>query len=201
VLISGNGSNLQAIIDHCANGSIPAEVVAVISNVKSAFGLVRAQKVGITTHCLDHRHFASRSAFDAALGVLVDRFHPDLVVLAGFMRILSPSFIDRFVGRLLNIHPSLLPRYPGLDTHQRAIADGAKEHGASVHFVTRDLDAGPVIIQSRLGVLEQDSAKTLAARVHKIEHRIYPKAVGWFASRRLALKDGVVLLDGKPLNH
>jgi len=201
VLISGNGSNLQAIIDHCANGSIPAEVVAVISNVGSAFGLTRAQQAGIAAHCLDHRDFASRSAFDEALGGLVDGFHADLVVLAGFMRILSPSFVDRFVGRLLNIHPSLLPSYPGLDTHQRAIADGAKEHGASVHFVSHDLDAGPVIIQGQVSVLKQDSAQALAARVHEVEHRIYPEAVRWFASGRLVLKDGIALLDGKPLAH
>ena len=201
MLISGNGSNLQAIIDRCANGSIRAEVVAVISNVGSAFGLTRAQQAGITTHCLDHRDFANRSTFDGALAALVDGFHPDLVVLAGFMRILGPSFVDRFVGRLLNIHPSLLPCYPGLDTHQRAIADGAKEHGASVHFVTHDLDAGPVIIRGRVNVLKHDSAQTLAGRVHEVEHQIYPEAVGWFASGRLALQDGIAMLDGKPLTH
>ena len=182
VLISGNGSNLQAIIDHCNNGETPAEVVAVISNVQSAFGLERARSAGIDAHCLDHREFVSRSAFDEALAVLVEGFRPDLVVLAGFMRVLSPSFVDRFVGRLVNIHPSLLPRYPGLDTHKRAIADGAKEHGATVHFVTRDLDAGPVIIQGRVEVLEDDSEHTLATRVHEVEHRIYPEAVSWFAS-------------------
>ena len=201
MLISGNGSNLQAIIDHCTNGSIRAEVVAVISNVRSAFGLIRAQQASITTHCLDHRDFANRSTFDEALAELVDGFHPDLVVLAGFMRILSPSFVDHFVGRLLNIHPSLLPCYPGLDTHQRAITDGAKEHGASVHFVTHDLDSGPVIIRGRVSMLKHDSPQTLATRVQEVEHRIYPQAVEWIAQGRLALEDGVAMLDGKPLIH
>lgn len=199
VLISGNGSNLQAIIDHCGNDQTPAEVVGVISNVQSAFGLERARSAGIDAHCLDHREFVSRSAFDEALAVLVEGFRPDLVVLAGFMRVLSPSFVDHFAGRLVNIHPSLLPRYPGLDTHKRAIADGAKEHGATVHFVTRDLDAGPVIIQGQVEVLEDDSEHTLATRVHEVEHRIYPEAVSWFASGRLRLQDDVALLDGQPL--
>ena len=199
VLISGNGSNLQAIIDHCGNDQTPAEVVGVISNVQSAFGLERARSAGIDAHCLDHREFVSRSAFDEALAVLVEGFRPDLVVLAGFMRVLSPSFVDHFAGRLVNIHPSLLPRYPGLDTHKRAIADAAKEHGATVHFVTRDLDAGPVIIQGQVEVLEDDSEHTLATRVHEVEHRIYPEAVSWFASGRLRLQDDVALLDGQPL--
>ena len=199
VLISGNGSNLQAIIDHCGNDQTPAEVVGVISNVQSAFGLERARSAGIDAHCLDHREFVSRSAFYEALAALVEGFRPDLVVLAGFMRVLSPSFVDHFAGRLVNIHPSLLPRYPGLDTHKRAIADGAKEHGATVHFVTRDLDAGPVIIQGQVEVLEDDSEHTLATRVHEVEHRIYPEAVSWFASGRLRLQDDVALLDGQPL--
>ena len=199
VLISGNGSNLQAIIDHCGNDQTPAEVVGVISNVQSAFGLERARLAGIDAHCLDHREFVSRAAFDKALAALVEGFRPDLVLLAGFMRVLSPSFVDHFAGRLVNIHPSLLPRYPGLDTHKRAIADGAKEHGATVHFVTRDLDAGPVIIQGRVEVLEDDSEHTLATRVHEVEHRIYPEAVSWFASGRLRLQDDVALLDGQPL--
>ena len=199
VLISGNGSNLQAIIDHCGNDQTSAEVVSVISNVQSAFGLERARSAGIDAHCLDHREFVSRSAFDEALATLVEGFRPDLVVLAGFMRFLSPSFVDHFAGRLVNIHPSLLPRYPGLDTHKRAIADGAKEHGATLHFVTRDLDAGPVIIQGRVEVLEDDSEHTLATRVQEVEHRIYPEAVSWFASGRLRLQDDVALLDGQPL--
>jgi len=199
VLISGNGSNLQAIMDHCSDGEIPAEVVGVISNVPSAFGLERARLAGIEARCLNHREFMSRGAFDEALTALVEDFRPGLVALAGFMRILSPKFVDQFAGRLMNIHPSLLPKYPGLDTHRRAIADGAREHGATVHFVTRDLDAGPVIIQGRVEVLEDDSEHTLAARVHEVEHRIYPEAVRWFASGRLGLEEDVATLDGQPL--
>ena len=199
VLISGNGSNLQAIIDHCNDGEIPAEVVAVISNVPSAFGLERARLAGIEARCLNHRQFVSRAAFDEALTVLIEGFRPDLVALAGFMRILSSSFVDHFAGRLMNIHPSLLPQYPGLDTHRRVIADGAKEHGATVHFVTRDLDAGPVIIQGRVEVDEDDSEHSLETRVHEVEHCIYPEAVIWFASGRLRLQDDVALLDGQPL--
>ena len=199
VLISGNGSNLQAIIDHCSDGEIPAEVVGVISNVPSAFGLERARLAGIEARCLNHREFISRAAFDKALTTLVEDFRPDLVALAGFMRILSPAFVDQFAGRLMNIHPSLLPHYPGLDTHRRAIADGAREHGATVHFVTQDLDAGPVIIQGQVKVCEGDSEQSLAMRVHQVEHRIYPEAVRWFASGRLRLQDDVALLDGQPL--
>ena len=201
VLISGNGSNLQAIIDHCGNDQTPAEVVGVISNVPSAFGLERARSAGIEARCLNHREFMSRGAFDAALTTLIEGFRPDLVALAGFMRILSPAFVDQFAGRLMNIHPSLLPDYPGLDTHRRAIADGAREHGATVHFVTQDLDAGPVIIQGRVEVLENDSEHTLAARVHEVEHRIYPEAVRWFASGRLRLADDVTILDGKAISQ
>ena len=199
VLISGNGSNLQAIIDHCSDGEIPAEMAGVISNVPSAFGLERARLAGIEVRCLNHQEFISRTAFDEALTTLVEDFRPDLVVLAGFMRILSPAFVDQFAGRLMNIHPSLLPDYPGLDTHRRAIADGAREHGATVHFVTQDLDAGPVIIQGRVEVLEDDSEHTLAARVHEVEHRIYPEAVRWFASGRLRVEGDVATLDGQPL--
>lgn len=199
VLISGNGSNLQAIIDHCNDGEISAEVVAVISNVQSAFGLTRARLAGIEARCLNHQGFISRTAFDEALTTLVEDFRPDLVALAGFMRILSPAFVNQFAGRLMNIHPSLLPHYPGLDTHRRAIADGAREHGATVHFVTQDLDAGPVIIQGRVKVCENDSEHSLSTRVHEIEHRIYPQAVHWFASGRLRLEDDVAILDGEPL--
>jgi len=199
VLISGNGSNLQAIIDHCSDGEIPAEVVGVISNVPSAFGLERARLAGIEARCLNHQEFISRTAFDEALTTLVEDFRPDLVALAGFMRILSPAFVDQFAGRLMNIHPSLLPDYPGLDTHRRAIADGAREHGATVHFVTQDLDAGPVIIQGRVKVRDDDSEHSLAMRVHDVEHRIYPDAVRWFASGRLTLEDDVATLDGQPL--
>ena len=199
VLISGNGGNLQAIIDHCSDGEIPAEVVGVISNVPSAFGLERARLAGIEARCLNHREFISRAAFDKALTTLVEDFRPDLVALAGFMRILSPAFVDQFAGRLMNIHPSLLPHYPGLDTHRRAIADGTSEHGATVHFVTQDLDAGPVIIQGRVKICEDDSEHSLAMRVHEVEHRIYPEAVRWFASGRLRLEDDVATLDGQPL--
>lgn len=200
VLISGGGSNLQALIDAQLAGTLPIEIRAVISNRANAFGLQRAERAGLTTRVLGHRDFATREAYDAALLALIDGFAPGLVVLAGFMRILTPVFVARFQGRLLNIHPSLLPKFPGLHTHQRAIDDGETEHGASVHFVTDELDGGPVVLQARVPVLPGDDAETLAARVLEQEHCIYPLAVRWFADGRLRLgADGCPLLDGEPL--
>ena len=198
VLISGRGSNLQSIIDKARDGGLAVEVRAVVSNEPDAYGLERARRGGITTRVLNHRDFKSREDFDDALMALVDGFEPGLVVLAGFMRILTPGFVSHYAGRLMNIHPSLLPEFPGLDTHQRAIDAGVAEHGVSVHFVTPSLDGGPVIIQARVPVRKHDDAETLSARVLEQEHVVYPKAIGWFAEGRLSIDGDRVLLDGEP---
>lgn len=198
VLISGRGTNLEAIIEDSRDRDCPYVVRAVISNRPDAAGLERARRAGLETQVLDHTRFASREAFDAALIETIDRLGATLVVLAGFMRILTKGFVDHYRERLINIHPSLLPRFPGLDTHARAIAEGVREHGASVHFVTAELDGGPVIVQARVPVLPGDDADTLAARVLAEEHRILPRAIRWYAQGRLALENGRVLLDGKP---
>lgn len=196
VLISGRGSNLQAIIDAVHAGEIPAEIAAVISNRADALGLERARAAGLPTEIVDHRLHPSREAFDRALQEHIERHRPDLVVLAGFLRILGPRFIEHYAGRLMNIHPSLLPAFPGLDTHSRALAAGARRHGASVHFVTNEVDCGPLIAQAAVPVLPGDTAESLAARVLKEEHRIYPLAIRWFAEGRLDIREGRVLLDG-----
>jgi len=199
VLISGSGSNLQAIIDACAKREINAEVRAVVSNRPDAYGLERAHAAGIPAHLLDHRNFQDRRSFEMELERLIDSYTPRLVVLAGFMRILTAEFVNHYVGRLINIHPSLLPNFQGLNTHQRAIDAGASEHGVSVHFVTPELDGGPVIIRAAVPVLAGDSAQTLAQRVLSLEHIIYPKAISWFADGRLRLKDSQALLDNQPI--
>ncbi len=198
VLISGRGSNLKAIID-AADPLV--DIRAVISNRPKAEGLVYAEQAGIATEVLDHTRFDSRVAFDTALQTRIDSYQAKLVVLAGFMRILSPAFVAHYQGSLFNIHPSLLPAFKGLDTHQRAIEAGVKEHGTSVHFVTADLDAGPVIIQARVPVYSDDDEKSLAARVLQEEHRIYPQAIHWFAEGRLELKENLALLDGKLIDR
>ncbi len=179
VLISGTGSNLQALIDAIDAGGLDARIDRVISNRPGAPGLERAREAGIETRVIDHREHAERADYDAALAAAIEPIAPDAVILAGFMRILTPGFVRRFQGRLINIHPSLLPAYRGLDTHARALADGASEHGASVHFVTPELDAGPVIVQARVPVHADDTPETLQQRVHAQEHRIYPLAVDW----------------------
>jgi len=197
VLISGGGSNLQALIDRAADGSLPIDLRAVVSNEADAFGLRRAEQAGVPARVLGHRDFPSREAYDTALRELIDDFAPGLVVLAGFMRILTPGFVAHYRGRLLNIHPSLLPRYRGLHTHARVLAAGDPEHGASVHFVTEDLDSGPLVLQVRVPVRSDDDAATLAARVLRQEHRIYPQVVRWLAEGRLRLTTrGGVVLDG-----
>lgn len=201
VLISGNGSNLQAIIDEASVPNCPYAVRAVISNNPKAYGLERARKANILTRIVNHRDYPSRDEFELALASAVDEFHPDLLALAGFMRILGAEFVHRYEGRILNIHPSLLPQYPGLDTHARAIADNARQHGASVHFVTTELDGGPIIIQAKVPILREDTPDTLAARVLKEEHRIYPLAIRWFAEGRLSVSNGKVMLDGAPSLH
>ncbi|WP_303842651.1 phosphoribosylglycinamide formyltransferase [Aeromonas sobria] len=199
VLISGNGSNLQAILDHCTSGKIAGEVVGVISNKADAYGLVRAKDAGVATAILTQQQFASREEYDTALLALMADYQPDLVVLAGFMRILSAQLVHHFAGRMLNIHPSLLPKYQGLHTHQRAIDAGDSEHGTSVHFVTEELDGGPVILQARVPIFEGDEADEVAARVQAQEHSIYPLVVRWFCEGRLQMVDGAVQLDGTKL--
>ena len=199
VLISGNGSNLQALIDAAEQHGYPARISAVISNRKQARGLQRAEDAGIEWRVLSHRDYNDRGAYDQALMELIDSFEPGLVALAGFMRILTPGFVAHYNGRLLNIHPSLLPKFKGLNTHQRALEAGETEHGASVHFVTSELDGGPLALQSSVPVHPADSAETLAARVLEQEHIIYPQAVKWFAEGRLKLVDGVAMLDSKAI--
>lgn len=198
VLISGSGSNLQAIIDRSLL-DLPIDIRAVISNDGSAFGLERARRAGIPTEILGHREYPDRASYDAALMALIDHFEPGAVALAGFMRILSPGFVDHYRGRLFNIHPSLLPKYKGLHTHQRVLEAGDTEHGASVHFVTEELDGGPVVLQTRVPVLGDDSEDRLAARVLEQEHKIYPQVLRWFAEGRLALRSGRVWFDDRVL--
>lgn len=190
---------MQALIDAAAQTDFPAQIVAVVSNKVDAYGLVRAQKQGIATETLDHRAFGSREEFDAALMSRIDAYTPDLVVLAGFMRILTPAFVNHYVGRMLNIHPSLLPLYPGLHTHRRALEAGDKIHGATVHFVTAELDGGPAIIQADVPVESGDTEERLAKRVLAQEHRIYPLAVRWFAEGKLELKGNQVWCAGRPV--
>jgi len=188
VLISGNGSNLQAIIDNITNHKLPAQIVAVISNKADAYGLERAKKAGIEQRVLSHLDYADRNQYDQALKELIDGYQPDLIILAGFMRILSNEFVEHYLHKMMNIHPSLLPKYKGLNTHQRAIDAGDKEHGCSVHFVTPELDDGPVILQATVPIKENDTAEILAARVHEQEHRIYPEAIRMFAEKKINLK-------------
>ncbi len=199
VLISGSGSNLQAFIDACRDPAYPCCVAAVISNRAGAPGLERAREAGIPAEVLDHRTFANREEFDAELARRIDAHAPDLVILAGFMRILTPGFVRHYAGRLLNIHPSLLPRYPGLHTHRRALEAGDAEHGATVHFVGDELDGGPAIVQARVPVLPGDTPETLAERVLEREHLIYPLAARLYAEGRLRLQGGRAELDGSPL--
>jgi phosphoribosylglycinamide formyltransferase-1 len=199
VLISGRGSNLQAILDQASSGELPVEVAAVISNRPGVHGLERARQAGVPALELDHKLFADRPEFEAALIDLIDHYRPDLVILAGFMRVLTPGFTEHYQGRIFNIHPSLLPKFRGLHTHERAIAAGETVHGASIHFVTAELDGGPVIVQARVPVLPDDDPDTLAARVLEREHRLYPQAIRWFAEGRLGLDGKRVLFDGKPM--
>ena len=201
VLISGEGTNLQAIIDAAANDGLPVEIRAVISNRPGANGLNRARRAGIPCQVVDHKAYPDRARFESALMNAIDAHHPALVVLAGFMRILGAEFVDRYRGRLLNIHPSLLPEFPGLETHRQALEAGAAEHGASVHFVTDEVDGGPVVIQARVPVQRTDDAQSLAERVREQEHRIFVLAIRWFAEGRLQLHGDTVLLDGQSLTE
>ena len=190
VLISGRGSNMQAILE----AGLP--VAAVVSNRPDAGGLAFAAQRGVATRVIAHRDYESREAFEAALAAEIDRHAPSLVTLAGFMRVLSAEFVARYAGRMVNIHPSLLPAFQGLDTHQRALAAGVKLHGCTVHFVTTELDRGPIIIQAALPVRPQDSADTLAARVLALEHLVYPRAIRWFLDGSLVVENGVVHVKG-----
>ncbi|MCG7873423.1 MAG: phosphoribosylglycinamide formyltransferase [Candidatus Thiodiazotropha lotti] len=199
VLISGNGSNLQAIIDASQHG-LPIQIAAVISNRPDVHGLQRASSAAIETAVLDHQAFADRASYDQALIELIDRYQPELVVLAGFMRILTTPFVRHYAGRLLNIHPSLLPKYTGLHTHKRVLEAGDQLHGVSVHFVTEELDGGPLIAQAQVAVLPEDDPQSLAARVLEKEHQLYPLVVGWFAQKRLQLNEtGEVILNNEKL--
>jgi phosphoribosylglycinamide formyltransferase-1 len=203
VLISGSGTNLQAIIDASQADDYPGSIVGVVSNKSDAYGLTRAENANIATIALSHKDFDSRESYDQALIAEIDKLSPDVIVLAGFMRILSPAFVQHYQGKLLNIHPSLLPKYQGLNTHQRAIDAGDKEHGVSVHFVTEELDGGPVILQAKVPVFEGDSSDDLAARVHEQEHRIYPLVVKWLCEKRLSMttesQNEHAVLDGSIL--
>jgi phosphoribosylglycinamide formyltransferase-1 len=196
VLISGSGTNLQAIIDACSCENYPGEVVGVLSNKADAYGLIRAENAGIASSVLSHKEFDNRESYDLALIDAIDSYQPDIVVLAGFMRILTPAFVQHYLGRLVNIHPSLLPKYQGLNTHQRAIDAGDDIHGVSVHFVTEELDGGPVILQAKVPIFDTDTAEELAARVHEQEHRIYPLVVKWLCEKRLQMDNENARLDG-----
>lgn len=199
VLVSGSGTNLQAFIDACGNKIPNARISAVISNKSDAYGLQRAVNSGIDIHSLSATGYESREKYDEALATLIDLHQPDVIILAGFMRILSDAFVLRYQGKMLNIHPSLLPKYPGLHTHQRAIDAGDKEHGTSVHFVTPELDGGPVILQAKVPIFEEDTIEEVASRIQAQEHVIYPMVANWLAEERLTMQNGKAILDGNIL--
>jgi len=196
VLISGNGSNLQAIID----AGFASDIRAVISNKADAYGLVRAQAANIPTAILSHKDFGSRELYDAALAKLISNYNPQLIILAGFMRILSHAFVKQFAGKIINIHPSLLPKYPGLNTHARVLSAKDSHHGVSVHFVTEALDGGPLIAQTSLNISPQDTVHTLQERVHTLEHKIYPQVLKLFKEKRIQLIDSQVFIDNKAIS-
>lgn len=199
VLVSGNGSNLQALMDACAAGRIQGKLVGVLSNRPDAFALERAREAGVATQVLSNQAFSDRDSYDAALIQALETWQPDLLVMAGFMRILTPAFVQHYAGRMLNIHPSLLPKYQGVKTHTRAIAAGDTVHGATVHFVTEELDGGPIVLQARVPIFPEDDESSLAERVLSQEHQLYPLVVNWFCQQRLRMQDGQAWLDGQPL--
>ncbi len=199
VLLSGSGSNLQAIIDRISEGRLNARIMAMISNKADAYGLQRAQQAGIPTEVIEHHQFDSRESFDTQLIKTIDKYQPELIVLAGFMRILTDEFVNHYYGKMINIHPSLLPKYRGLHTHRRALEAGDNEHGLSIHFVSSKLDGGPVILQKTVPVMAGDTEQVLAQRVLAEEHKAYPQVIQWIAEKRLQLSGKQVLLDGKPV--
>lgn len=201
VLISGSGSNLQAVMDAIAAGDLKAEIVGVLSNKGEAYGLTRARNQNIPTAVISHKDFEGREAFDAAMIAQIDAWQPEVVVLAGFMRILTPLFVTHYEGRLLNVHPSLLPKYKGLHTHRRALEAGDTEHGCSIHFVTAELDGGPVVGQAIVPILPGDDETSLTERVHKSEHRLYPQVLGWMADGRLQFENGSPRFDGQSMTQ
>ncbi|PHM63772.1 phosphoribosylglycinamide formyltransferase [Xenorhabdus ishibashii] len=199
VLVSGNGSNLQSIIDACQQNRINGYVAAVFSNNADAYGLQRAEQADIPASFINPKAYADRTNYDIALLKAIDQYAPDLVVLAGYMRILSPEFVQHYYGRLLNIHPSLLPQYPGLHTHRKAIENGDREHGTSVHFVTEELDGGPIILQAKVPIFAGDKEEDVIGRVQTQEHNIYPLVIGWFLDQRLVMEGNNAIMDGKVL--
>lgn len=199
VLISGQGSNLQTLINACHNGEIPAKITCVISNKADAFGLTRAKSAGIFSRVFLRTDFTNNLEMDNAIGDELEKQGVDLIVLAGYMKILTPAFTHRFAGKILNIHPSLLPKYPGLHTYQRALEAGDNEHGTTVHFVNEEVDGGAIVLQAKVPIFPQDSIEDIEARTREQEYSIYPMVVKWFVEERLVLKDGVAYLDGKHL--
>ncbi len=199
VLISGSGSNLQAFIEQEKTGELGGKIVAVISNIANVYGLERAKAANIEAKTLPHKDFSNREDFDIALAKAINSYDPDLIILAGFMRILTPNFVNQFAGKLLNIHPSLLPKYPGLHTHQKALDNQDKYHGTSVHFVTEELDGGPVVAQSRLSLTSKMSVSELQSNIQTLEHKLYPNVASWFLTERLCLKDNIIYFDNNPL--
>lgn len=199
VLISGQGNNLQAIIDVCQTQQIPAEIVCVISNKENAFGLIRAQSAGIFSRVFLRNNFESNLAMDQSIADELDKFDVDLIVLAGYMKILTPEFIQRFEGKIINIHPSLLPKYPDLNTYQRALDACDREHGTTVHFVNEEVDNGAIILQAKVPIFDNDTVEVIEARTREQEYRIYPIVVKWFVENRLKLQNGVAYLDDIPL--
>lgn len=195
VLVSGNGSNLQAIINACQNNLINGKIVAVISNKPDVYSLMRAKQANIPSHVINHKEFATREAFDHQLQLQIEQYQPDLIVLAGYMRILTPHFVQHYSGKMLNIHPSLLPKYPGLNTHRRAMEAGDKEHGTTVHFVTDELDGGPIILQAKVPIFDNDEEQDIVERVLTQEHQIYPLVIKWFCDDRLTMINGRAYLD------
>lgn len=195
VLVSGNGSNLQAIINACQNNLINGKIVAVISNKSDVYSLMRAKQANIPSHVINHKEFATREAFDHQLQLQIEQYQPDLIVLAGYMRILTPHFVQHYSGKMLNIHPSLLPKYPGLNTHRRAMEAGDKEHGTTVHFVTDELDGGPIILQAKVPIFDNDEEQDIVERVLAQEHQIYPLVIKWFCDDRLTMINGRAYLD------